>query len=345
MGGIPMKKTTVLITHNFKPGHLIVLDAFADKIDVHLERARTPGEVTNALAKYPDTEILYTIHTPHTWSLQWAVRWIQTHFAGIDHMSIDVIPDEVAITTASGVNSIAVAEHAIALVLALRKQIPKTVDLQNNRMWLDIKTKWKTFAHPLLRDETIGILGYGSIGRELARIAKALGMKILAFKRDPRRTEGTGFIISGTGDPDGSIPHAYYGPDRLFEMLGACDIVVNVLPATPETRGIMNKAAFDAMKSSAIFVSIGRGKTVNEAALIETIKRGHLSGAGLDVFETEPLPPSSPLWKFENVIVSPHIGGFFSQYNDTAMILFRENMDRYLSGKTLLNRVDRKLGY
>jgi phosphoglycerate dehydrogenase-like enzyme len=340
-----MKKIPVLIVHGFKQKHLDTIGDISEKIRVYRERARTPEEVVAMLDMYSDAEVLYTIHTPHSWSDQWNIRWIQIHYAGSDHVSLDAIPRHVELTTASGVNSVAVAEHTFSLILSLRRRLPLVLRFQSRRSWPEPKDRWDSFAGPLLRGKTIGILGYGSIGREVGRMAKSFGMRILVCKRDPNQKHDHGFILPGTGDPDGSIPDSFYGPDDLHLMLNESDIVVNVLPATIKTKKMLDRDAFSAMKASSLFVSVGRGKTVDESALIEAIEKGTLSGAGLDVFETEPLPLSSPLWGFDNVIISPHIGGFFSQYDDIAMILFRENLSRYLTGKNLLNMVDRNLGY
>jgi phosphoglycerate dehydrogenase-like enzyme len=340
-----MKKLQILMVHGFKEEHLNTLDAFSEKITLYRERARTPEEVAVALDTYPDAEVLYSIHTPQSWADQWKIRWIQIHYAGSDHVLLDAIPHYVKLTTASGVNSVAVAEHAISLILALRRRLSLALRLQSQCSWPEPKDRWRAFARPLLRGETIGILGYGSIGREIGRVAKSLGMRVLVYKRNPNQKKDRGFVLPGTGDPDGSIPDFFYGPEDLHGLLNESDVIVNVLPATIQTEKILDQEAFAAMKTSALFISIGRGKTVDEAALIKAIERGTLSGVGLDVFETEPLAPSSPLWQFDNVIISPHIGGFFSRYDEIAMFLFQENLSRYLSGKHLLNKVDRKLGY
>lgn len=338
-----MKKVKVLITQDFKPDHLAILDDLSEKLVLRQEKLRSPEDLTKTLNKCPDVEILYSINTPKKWSPHWNLRWIQNHYAGIDHISLDAIPDYVILTTLSGVNSVPMAEHTFALILALRRRIPRILDLQRRRIWPE--KRWKKFAQPLLRGETIGILGYGSIGREVARLAKAFGMRVLAYKRNPDQTKDSGFILPETGDPDGSIPDGYYGHDGLYEMLNASDVVVNVLPATPETEGLLDERAFAAIKPSSIFISMGRGKTVDENALIEAIKSGHIAGAGLDVFAMEPLPAMSPLWDLENVIISPHIGGSFDRYDEFCMILFRENLGRYLTGKPLLNKANRKVGY
>lgn len=338
-----MKKVEVLITRAFKPDLLATLDDLSEKLVLRQEKLHSPEDLATALNKHPEAEVLYSINTPKIWSPHWNLRWIQNHYAGINHIYHDAIPDHVILTTASGTNSITMAEHTFALILTLRRRIPQLLDFQHKHTWPE--KRWKKFAQPLLRGKTMGILGYGSIGREIARLAKAFGMRVLAYKRNPDQTRDSGFTIPGTGDPDGSIPTHYYGADRLYEILKASDIVVNVLPATGETEGLLDEKAFAAMKPSSIFISVGRGKTVDENALIEAIKGGDLAGAGLDVFATEPLPASSPLWHLNNVIISPHVGGSFDQYDEFCMILFRENLARYLAGKPLLNRVNRKLGY
>jgi len=340
-----MKKIPVLIVRNFNSLQLAELDELRKHIDLIVEPARTAAEVTSALMTYPETEVLYTINAPHVWSPLWHTHWIQIHYAGADHIKLDSIPQGVSITTASGVNSTAVAEHAIALMLALRKRIPRMLALQREKSWPVLRSRWNTFSRPLIRGETMGILGYGSIGREVARIAKALGMTVLAYKRTPTRRDDRGFFLPATGDPDGSIPDAFYGHDEFFRLLNASDVVINTLPGTRLTKKLMGNQAFGAMKPSAIFVSVGRGQTVDQIALIEALATSQISAAGLDVFDEEPLPPASSLWHFDNVIISPHVGGFFSRYDDVAMELFKDNLRRYIKRQPLLNIIDRTLGY
>jgi phosphoglycerate dehydrogenase-like enzyme len=340
-----MEKIPVLIVHRFRDSALVSLDRYSDRCTFHAEKAVTADEVTAALDRCPDAEILYTIHTPTHWNPLWRIRWIQLHYAGADHVLFEALPDHVTVTTVSGVTAMAIAEHVFALILALRRRIPDILSLQSSKTWLDTKTKWNTFARPLIHQETMAILGYGSIGRQVAKIAHAFGMKVLAFKRDPEERNDRGFMLPGTGDPDGTIAEEYYGPERLGEILSVSDIVVNVLPLTEETEGIIDGNAFAAMKPGALFISMGRGATVDESALINAMETGRLSGAGLDVYGEEPLPPSSPLWTLDNVIISPHVSGFFSRYDEMSMKLFTENLDRYLAGVPLLNAVNRQLRY
>ena len=333
----------VLITLNFTDEHLAKLQSVSPQLRLCRVPARTPEEIGRALNEHPDAQVLYTTVLPPTWNSKWAVRWVQFHWAGVDHVDFSRVPPHVRLTTASGVHAVVLGEHTFALLLALWRRVVHMLHFQEQHEWP--KNRWNLFAAPLLRGRTMGILGYGSIGREVARLASAFGIRVLAYKRNPSMTRDTGFMLPGTGDPKGTIPEAYYGPGQLHEMLGQCDVVVNVLPATPETERLVDAKAFAAMKPGAIFINIGRGKTVDEGALVEALRNGQLAAAGLDVFAQEPLPPESPLWDLDNVIISPHVGGFFQEYDDVCVELFRQNLTRFLKGEPLLNEVDRKTGY
>lgn len=338
-----MKMIPVLVTIEFTPEHLATLQTASDRLVFHQVPTRTPDGVVAALNDYPDTEVLYAITTFTLWQPHWHLRWIQIHWAGIDHIPLDAIPPYIQLTTASGIHAIVMAEHIFALLLALRRCIGPMVDLQRQARWP--KDRRAEFAQPPLHGQTMGILGYGSIGREVARLAQAFGMRVLAYKRSPHKHTHAHFTFPGVGDPSGSIPDVYYGPDSLFDLLKDSDVLVNVLPATSETEGLLNPHAFAAMKPTAFFINVGRGKTVDEEALVDALRNARIRGAALDVFAREPLPASSPLWHFENVIISPHVGGMFPQYHDFCVALFRENLIRYLAGQPLLNEVDRRAGY
>ncbi|MDQ7030482.1 MAG: D-2-hydroxyacid dehydrogenase [Ardenticatenia bacterium] len=333
----------VLVTLNFTDVHLERLRSVSADLDVVRVPARSSEEVAEALNARPETEVLYTLRMPACWEEQWAVQWVQFHSAGVDHVDFDQVPAHVRLTTASGVHAVVLAEHTLALLLALWRHVPRMLAFQARRQWPE--GRWSLFAAPLLRGHTVGILGYGSIGREVARVFHALGMEVLAYKRNPARTRDTGFALPGVGDPEGAIPRAYYGPGQLHELLAQCDVVVNVLPATPETENLLNAKAFAAMKPGSIFINIGRGKTVDEVALVAALQHGPLAAAGLDVFAQEPLPAESPLWELENVVISPHVGGFFQEYDDVCVELFRHNLARYVAGRPLLNEVNRNTGY
>lgn len=338
-----MEKIPVLITLDFTDDHLDTLQSVSDRLVLRRTGTRDPAEIGATLNEYPDTQVLYTTVHPDDWSPEWDIAWIQFHWAGADHVDFDLIPDHVRLTTASGVHASVLTEHTFALLLSLHRRVYRMRDLQAEERWAE--RRWAQFSRPLLRGQTIAILGYGAIGREVARVADAFGMRVLAYKRTPARTEQTGFRPPDTGDPDGSIPEAYYGPDQLHAILAESDVVVNVLPATPATRNLFDAGAFDAMREGALFINIGRGSSVDEAALVDALQNGHLGGAALDVFAEEPLPETSSLWKIENVIISPHVGGMFLGYDDMCVELFWQNLERYVAGTSLFNEIDRELGY
>jgi phosphoglycerate dehydrogenase-like enzyme len=252
----------------------------------------------------------------------------------------------IPITTTSGVHAATIAEYALTVILALAHRVPRMLEWQRRGAWPPDRERWPLFVPTEVRGACLGIIGYGSIGRELARMVKtALGMRVLACKRDPTRRGDDGYRLAGTGDPEGTLPEAWFAPARLHDLLARSDVVVMCAPLTTETRAMIDEAALAAMKPSAFFVNVGRGATVDEAALAAALKTGHLAGAAIDVFNEEPPPPGHPLYALDNVIVSPHVSGFLASYDDRCTDLFAENLRRFLAGAPLLNLVDRARGY
>jgi phosphoglycerate dehydrogenase-like enzyme len=182
------------------------------------------------------------------------------------------------------------------------------------------------------------------VGRQIARIARALGMRVVAQQRSTTR-EDRGFSLPDVGDPDGTLPHRYFGVTELHPVLAESDVVVLALPLTPETRGSFDERALRAMKPGAFLVNVARGGICDEEALVRVLNDGHLSGAALDVFAQEPLPSDHPLWYMPNVLMSPHSSGHTPHYGARAMQMFEENLRRYLAGAPLLNEIDRALLY
>nr|WP_290667180.1 D-2-hydroxyacid dehydrogenase [Ardenticatena sp.] len=338
-----MASIPLLITLDFTPEQIARLQAISDALVIRQVRTRKPEGVAAALDQYPDTEILYAVRVPNAWRSHWRVRWIQLHSAGVDHIPLDAIPPHVRITNASGIHAVCMAEHTFGMVLALRRRLTDMTFAKPWHAWPP--DRWALYARPLLRGQTMGILGYGAIGREIGRLAQAFGMRVLAYKRTPTQRRDETFVLPGTGDPEGIIPAAWFGPGELFRILEESDIVVNTLPATPATEHLLDAEAFRCMRPDAIFVNIGRGRTVDETALVEALRNGIISGAALDVFEHEPLPAHHPFWSLDNVIVSPHVSAAFPEYDDFAVALFAENVRRYLDARPLLNEVDRHRGY
>lgn len=334
--------THVLLTADFPDNLLDKLTAVSPQIQ--LETVKVPRDGWPA-GQTTDADIYYaaTLHVPPL-ELAPNLKWVQSHYAGIDHFRDQSVWDsDVLITNASGIHAINMAQYVMTQLLAWAHRVPNWFEAQQANEWPS--KRWDKFVPQELRGKTLGILGYGSIGREIARLAKPFGMKILVTKRDVLNPKDDGFIISGTGDPGGDLPDRIYPAEATRSMVALCDYVVITLPLTEKTHHLFEESLFKEMKSDAYLVNVGRGSIIDEKALVKALKKGWIAGAGLDVFEEEPLPDSSPLWKFKNVILTPHVSGFTPQYDERAIELFAENLRRYLAGERLYNQVDRELGY
>jgi phosphoglycerate dehydrogenase-like enzyme len=273
------------------------------------------------------------------------LRWVQGYFAGADRALREApeLFERVTLTTSSGVHMPVMAEYSLMMILAHAHRLPRLFQEQAGHNWPS--DRGEIFAAVELRDRTVGILGYGSIGRETARLARAFGMRVLAAKRNPGQRADEGWQLPGTGDPKGELPEKIYGFDELDALLPGCDYVVVVLPLTPETRHVLNSQSLARLKPSAFVINVGRGGLIDEAALIEALRSGKLGGAALDVFAQEPLPSDSPLWSAPNIILTPHVSGWTTRYDELAFRLFGDNLRRYLAGEELYNVVDVKVGY
>jgi phosphoglycerate dehydrogenase-like enzyme len=292
--------------------------------------------------------VLYAGAPPRDLGRAPALRWVQLHMAGVNGLADHPLytASALPLTTTSGVHAAAIAEYAVTVMLALAHRVPRMVEWRARGGWPPDLERWPLFVPVEVRGATLGIIGYGSIGRELARIARtAFGMTVLACKRDPARRADAGYALPGTGDPSGALPAAWYAPDAVGELLARSDVVVMCAPLTPETRGMLGARELARMKPSAFFINVGRGATVDEAALAAVLGAGRLAGAAVDVFAEEPPPKGHPLYALDNVIVSPHVSGFLPSYDDKCVELFGENLRRFLAGQPLLNLVDRRLGY
>jgi phosphoglycerate dehydrogenase-like enzyme len=326
-------------------------DAIMDRLKAASPRLKFNRKAVKSLDEMPpdllaSADILYTgALIPEAESVP-RLRWIQVHFAGVEHL-LDhplLTSGDIIVTTASGVHATTMAEFAFAMMLALARKIPSMLRYQQKAEWPSDRFN---ILMPLeLRRSTLGIVGYGSIGREIARLARGFGMEVLATKRDVMHPAAVNeYAEVGTGDPDGTCVERLYPPEATRSMAALCDFVVVTVPLTPSTKGLIDHSVLDAMKKTAILVNVARGGVVDEEALIKALQTGQIAGAGLDVFAQEPLPASSPLWKLENVIISPHISGNSSHYHESAAEVFVQNLERYLNNQDLLNRVDRQRGY
>lgn len=334
-------KVKVLSVLKLSDEQLQRLRAVSPHLEVAQVTCKTPEDMLPLLG---EPEVLYTYHANFSPEQAPRLRWVQLSSAGADHLlDKPIMRSDIAITTASGIHAVPIAEYVLGSMLAFARRFHMYLPMQQKHEWP--KGRWSALLGGELRGATIGIIGYGSIGREIGRLAKAFGMRVLASKRNPARREDTGYRVPGAGDARMEYVDQVFGPDELSEMVSACDYVVAALPLTPETRGLVSESVIRAMKPTAYFVNISRGEVVDEEALIRALREGNIAGAGLDVFRQEPLPPDSPLYDLPNVILTPHISGATAAYNDRATDLFAENLRRYLAGESLLNLVDKTAGY
>ena len=258
-----------------------------------------------------------------------SLRWLQQWGAGADWLMRypEAAELDFVLTNASGVHSIQITEHIFAFLLAFARNMHQAMRAQ-------IKGEWARYSRAQvfeLADKTMLLIGVGAIGARTARIASALNMHVLGVRRDP------GKMIPGV--------EAMHGPDKLLDLLPRADFVVLTVPLTDETKGLIGEAELRAMKKTAYIVNIGRGGTIQENVLIRALQERWIAGAGLDVFETEPLPENSLLWSMDNVIITAHYSGLTPKYDQRAMDIFLDNLRRYKAGKPLNNVVDKKLGY
>jgi phosphoglycerate dehydrogenase-like enzyme len=294
---------------------------------VDLGYASTLEELEGALdgtdilfAWRPDRSLL-----PAAWPHASELKWIQSASAGVDGLLFpELAESHVVLTNARGVFDRAIAEYVLGLLLLFAKDLIGVLERQR-------RSEWRHEDTETLERKRLLLVGVGPIGRAIGDAARSLGMLVRGVGRRPR--------------PGDEVFGTILGPEDLEGALGWADYVVDTLPATPETHHRFDTAAFAAMNPWARFVNVGRGSTVDEAALVDAIGSGRISAAALDVFEDEPLAADSPLWGMPNVVISPHMAGDFAGWREALVELFVENLERYLTGQPLRNVVDKTLGF
>jgi phosphoglycerate dehydrogenase-like enzyme len=333
----------VLVTIPFTEAEIQTLRDVSPRLKLTFQAAREPAEISKE--QWARAEVLYTDQVLPAPEQVPNLRWVQFHWAGLDFVLDNPLmqkPD-LMVTTLSGAAAPQMAEFALAQILALGHRLPELAAHQSRAEWP--RERWERFRPQELRTSTVGIVGYGSIGREIARLVRAFGGQVLAAKRDAMHPQDAGYTIPGLGDPGGDLFSRLYPYQAVRSMVKECDYVVVSVPLTPDTRGMFGASELAAMKPSAFLITVGRGGVVDQGALVTALQEKRIAGAALDVFAEEPLPTSSPLWKMSNVLVSPHVGGMSVHYNQRAIALFIENLKRYLTGAPLLNRYDIARGY
>ena len=254
------------------------------------------------------------------------VRWIHSQAAGVDNLLFpELVNSKVLLTNGSGVFSASLGEFVLAAILYFAKDLRRMVRNQTAGVW-------EPFDVEEIGGQTVGIVGYGDIGRAVASRVRAMGMRVLATKRH----------VPTSHDP--SVEH-FFKPEERRDMMRLCDYVVATAPLTAETRHMIADAEFAIMKSTAVVINVGRGPLIDEEALVRTLMARRIKGAALDVFEYEPLRAGDPLYKLENVLLSPHCADHTADWQDQAMRSFLEQYRNFEKGEPLKNIVNKQLGY
>jgi phosphoglycerate dehydrogenase-like enzyme len=339
-------KIPVLCTRSFTEEQLHQLQAVSPKLKVEQRSVRSRAELAAVLDS--NVEVLFSSFAPESMENLPNLRWFQSRSAGVNALMGTPVWDtgHVTITNGSGVHGITMAEYTTGMMIALARDFLGFLEHQRRSCWPMVpRVHVEQFPGRELRGSTVLVIGYGSIGREIGRQCDALGLRVIAMKRDPGKRKDEGYVVPGTGDPDGVIPESIVGPEALDEVLPQAEYVVIAAASTPSNRRLLGEHQFHIMRPDSFLINIARGDIVDEQALIHALEQRWIAGAGLDVFEKEPLPADSPLWKLDNVILSPHIAGITPRYDEHMVGLFAENLRRYVAGEPLLNVVDRGLGY
>lgn len=295
--------------------------------EVNFRFAATAEQLRQAL---PGSEILLgwnfrADELSAAWESATDLAWIHWCGAGVDAVLFpELRQSRVVLTNARGVFDRPIAEYVLGLVLALAKGFPRTFAAQTVRTWA-YRLNETIDGRPVL------VVGTGSIGRTIARLLRVVGMHVSGVGRTARQQDADFDCI--------------YAVKDLDDVLGGFDFVINVAPLTDDTRGLFSRRQFAAMRTTARFINVGRGASVDEAALLEALRTGEISGAALDVFDAEPLPDDSPLWTANNLVISPHMSGDYVGHHRTLLEQFTANLRRYLRGETLLNIVDKTAGF
>jgi len=262
------------------------------------------------------------------------LRWIHSTAAAVHQlMSPELRASDIIVTNARSVHGPVVAEHTIALMFALAKCLPSAVRYQQQRVWAQEQISYQ-HPHPTeLAGSTLGLIGFGAIGSEVARSAVALGMRVLVVRQHPDRESGIKPEIKS------------FGPDLLDEVISQSDFLVLAAPHTEVTRRLINAERLARMKPTAYIINVARGALIDEAALTDALRHHRIGGAALDVFDHEPLPAGSPLWELDNLLITPHTAATSDKMWERHYALIKENLRRYFAGEPLLGLVDKQVGY
>jgi len=330
-----METVNIMVTTPIETKYLDMISAVSPRVIVHnasdIAKADMEGyddfsgEFDTLLAK---TEVIYGFRLPRNF-LDRApnLKWIQVMSAGVDRfLTSEFLRSPVMLTNVSGIHTTPIGEFVMEQTLMFVKGAARCFEMKQQK-------QWARYNSGILRGKTVGIVGLGSIGKEVARLSRSFGMRVLAMRRSSLRTKNTRNV------------DLMLSREELPQLMAESDFVVITLPYTPETDKIIGEKELTMMKSTACIINIGRGRIIDEEALVRALSTNRIAGAGLDVFATEPLPLQSKLWELPNVLFSPHVSGGMEDYNLHATTVFCDNLKRFLEGKRLFNVVGKKRGY
>lgn len=347
----PKQSDSDLMPHNTE---VLITMAIADELIAKLREISPQLSFTVIPASKIDdipkdvwerVEVLYTNRVIPSPEQAPTLRWVQFHWAGVDHALDEPLLRKpgLAATTLSGAAASQIAEYVVTMILTLGHRLPDMMAHQKNADWP--RDRWERFSPLELRNSTVGIVGYGSIGRQVARLLQPFGAAILATKKNAMNPKDSGYIPEGMGDPNGDLVLRLYPPEALCSMIKECDFLVITVPKTGDTLHLIGAEEIAALKPTAFLIDVSRGGIVDHKALIPALKENRIGGAALDVYPEEPLPKESPLWKLPDVVLTPHISGNTLYYDQRAMELFAENLVRYLNDLPLFNLIEVERGY
>lgn len=333
----------ILITLPFADSQIAKLEELSPRFKIEVIPANKVEDIPEDVWK--SVEVLYTNRVLPDPEKTPDLRWIQFHWAGVEQiLDASILRKEnLVATTLSGAAATQMAEYIVMMILALGHRLPDLMAAQRKTEWP--RDRWERFLPLELRGSTVGVVGYGSIGRQVAHLLQPFGAFIVANKLHAMHPEDKGYVPAGMGDPDGDLVFRLYPAQALRSMLKECDFVVITVPKTEMTKNMFGADEFEAMKPTAFLIDVSRGGIIETKALINALKEQKIAGAALDVFDEEPLPSDSPLWKLPNLMITPHISGNTPYYNERAVELFTENLLRYLADLPLFNRIDLEQGY
>lgn len=331
------------------PVNKILLDGAREQFhpfEVCHQICRSAADVERLLGA--KAEILFTNIVPSNIACCPDLKWVQLISAGIDHIHDTPVyqAPNIVLTTGRGLFSIAMAEYALGVMLCLARNLPKAMRFQQERRWTPNSERYHQFSGLELRGKQVGIIGYGSVGQQIARLCLAFGMSIKAVRRAQPDSEEARYVLPELRNlAQPAIDPVTILPDGLETLLATSDFVIVAAPLTVDTRGLIDTAAFQRMRETSYLINVSRGAIVDEAALCTALQTCQIAGAVLDVFSEEPLPSTSPLYACPNLIITPHISGIFSGMFDRGFAVFLENFERYRTGQPLYNTVSRLRGY